>query len=325
MNEKKRMIKYEGKLTLGGLEIPCYVLDDGTRVLSGSQMQEALKLFPENTQIKSGTRLARLLNSRAINELIISRFGGGHFVPIICYNGSTKINGYEATLLADICDIMLDARRKGFKLSDRQKIIANQCEILIRSFAKVGIIALVDEATGYQYDREKLELRAILQLLVSSEILEWQKTFQLSFYREIFRLWGIPFTPENIKKKPIFIGKLTNELIYKNMPKGIFVLDQLKKRTPKTELGNYRYRLHQSLTKEAGREALLKVIASIETLASISDTKEKFLRLVQDRFGQREIPFVEFDEDFKQIKQSNSPNFDTGLKKLLGIHLPKNI
>lgn len=72
-----------------------------------------------------------------------------------------KINGYEATILLDICDGFLDAR-KNIKLSPRQEIIAHQAEILMRSFAKVGIIALVDEATGYQYKREKDELQKIL-------------------------------------------------------------------------------------------------------------------------------------------------------------------
>ena len=92
---------------------------------------------------------------------------------------------------------------------------------MVRSLAKVGIIALVDEATGYQYDREKLELQAILKLFISDEILEWQKTFHLGFYKEIFRLWNIPFTPENIKKKPPFVGMLTNELYIKTYQKAV--------------------------------------------------------------------------------------------------------
>lgn len=326
MSKEKRIVKYEGLLPLGDYKIPCYVLDDGTRILSGNQMQEALKLFPDNTTIKSGTRLARLLNSKAISSLIVSRFGVGHFNPIECYKGKAKINGFEATLLADICEIMLDARKiSSINLTERQLIIADQAEILIRSFAKVGIIALVDEATGYQYDREKNELQIILQSFISEDILEWQKTFQLSFYKEIFRLWNIPFTAENIKKKPIFIGKLTNELVYKNLPKGTFVLQKLKSKTPKTEGGNYKYRLHQSLTPEIGREALKKVIYSIETLASVSDTKAKFKRLVQDRFGQKEIPFEDFESKSEKIstkKATGETALDPMFKALLNTPPP---
>ena len=167
MSEKKKMVKYEGVLPLGDYKIPCYVLDDGTRVLSGNQMQEALKLFPENTVIKSGTRLARLLNYKSLKELIISDYGDGHFKPTICYKGNTKINGFEATLLVDICNLLLEARKNNIPLTDRQKIIAAQCEIIVRNFAKVGVIALVDEATGYQHQRERDELQTILQAYIS--------------------------------------------------------------------------------------------------------------------------------------------------------------
>jgi hypothetical protein len=56
---------------------------------------------------------------------------------------------YEATVLADICDAVLLAR-KARMLQKQQLHIADQCEILMRGFARVGIIALVDEVTGYQ-------------------------------------------------------------------------------------------------------------------------------------------------------------------------------
>ena len=219
-----------------------------------------LKMVDEAEEGKqtAGTRLLRYLNQKTLKPFVYKGKEADHFKPLICYKGEVKINGYEATILVDICDGILEAR-KHIHLSERQQIIAIQCEILVRSFAKVGIIALIDEATGYQYDREKLELQTILKLFISDEILEWQKTFQLSFYKELFRLWKIPFTPENIKKKPIFIGKLTKDYVYKNLPKGYFVFEKLKEKTPKTKSGNYKVRLHQSLTKEVGREALLRV------------------------------------------------------------------
>ena len=201
-----------------------YILENGTRVLSGNQMQVALKMVDEFEVNKSGSRLARYLTQKTLKPFLYKGKEVGHFEPLICYKGDSKINGFEATILVDVCDGVLEAR-KNIKLSARQEIIATQCEILLRSFAKIGIIALIDEATGYQYEREEAELQSILQTFISDEILKWQETFQLSFYKEIFRLWGVPFTAENIKRKPMFIGKLTNELVYKNMPKGI-ILDK---------------------------------------------------------------------------------------------------
>lgn len=323
---KKNIIKYEGVLPLNNVEMDCYVLEDGTRVLSGREMQRALSMVDEAEEGKqtAGTRLARYLGQKSLEPYLYKGRGKDHFEPLECYQGDKKINGYEATILIDICDAFLQARKE-IKLSPRQKIIADQCEILVRSFAKIGLIALIDEATGYQYDREKKELQTILKALVSDEILEYQKQFQLSFYREIFRLWGIPFTPKNIKRKPQFIGHLTNRYVYSNLPKGMFVLDKLKSNTPKTEKGNFKYRLHQSLTKDKGREALKKVLYTVEALASVSNDKKEFDRLMNEKYGQKEIPFTDLEtlDEIKKEPVKELSDFNKKLKKGLDWN-PKN-
>lgn len=321
MNKQKNIIKYDGVIELNSVNIACYVLEDGTRVLSGREMQRSLKMVDEkdDSSRSSGARLSRHLEQKSLKPFIYRYNEPGHFEPLECYLGDQKINGYEATVLIDICDVFLQAR-KDINLSARQKIIADQCEILVRSFAKVGLISLIDEATGYQYDREKKELQAILKALVSDEILEYQQQFQLSFYREIFRLWGIPFTPQNIKRKPQFIGHLTNRYIYRNLPKGVLVLEKLKRNTPRTNSGNFKYRLHQSLTADKGREALKKVLYSIEALASVSKDKREFDRLVNERYGQKEIPFLDLDEIDKaeQVDRNNElSDFNKKLKKAI--------
>jgi hypothetical protein len=165
-------VKYQGKLDLSGSELPCFVLEDGTRVLSGRKMQEALKMVDEEDRQKSGSRLGENLAQKSLKPFIDKEKRAGDFDPIICYTkDGVEIHGYEATLLADICNVYLEARRN-IHLSPRQRIIADQCEILLGAFAKVGIIALVDEATGYQYEREQAELQAILKAFVSEEILK---------------------------------------------------------------------------------------------------------------------------------------------------------
>ena len=45
---EKRKIIHEGEIILNETIIPCYILDDGTRVLSGNAMQNALKLQEDN-------------------------------------------------------------------------------------------------------------------------------------------------------------------------------------------------------------------------------------------------------------------------------------
>nr|DAN18700.1 MAG TPA: P63C domain protein [Caudoviricetes sp.] len=292
--ENNHNISHEGILNLGGISIPCYVLQDGTRVLSGRGMQEALKMVDETEDGKqtAGTRLNRYLNQKSLNPFIYKDKELDHFNPIICYKGTQKINGYEATILADICEAFLEAR-KSIELSVRQRIIADQCEILIRAFARVGITALVDEATGYQYERERDALQSILKAYINEELLKWQKLFPDVFYYEIFRLNKWDYTVKGIQKRPSVIGKWTNELIYKQLPKG--VLEELKSKTPKSAEGNYTARFFQSLTPDIGHPALTAQIYKVIALMNISNNwnefKSNFNRMVNRNNGQTEIDF----------------------------------
>ena len=293
----KREILYEGILDLAGIEIPCYVLDDGTRILSGRKMQEALKIVDvEDGKQTAGTRLNRYLEQKTLEPFIYKGRDQDHFKPIICYRGTQKINGYEATLLADLCDAFLEAR-KHISLSPRQTIIAEQCEVLIRAFAKVGITALVDEATGYQYEREKDELQQILRKYISEELLPWQKRFPDIFYKELFRLNGWDYTVKGIQKRPGVVGTWTNKLVYEQLPQG--VLDELRNNVPKSETGNPTARFHQLLTDDIGSPHLTAQINQIVTLFQLSDNMQEmwnnFQKLKLRQSGQLDLPF-KFDE-----------------------------
>src|SRR5437764_985431 len=193
---KIRKVKYKGELDLAGFKLPCYVLEDGTRVLSGRGMQEVLKMVDEveNGKETAGSRLDRYLNQPSLKLYLYKEKKADHYAPIICYDRGQKIHGYKATLLVDICDAFLEARKQAREkeeekyLQPRQEIIAKQCEILTRAFAKVGIIALIDEATGYQKVRDDFELQKMLKAYISEETLEWQKTFHDGFYEQLYRL-----------------------------------------------------------------------------------------------------------------------------------------
>ena len=290
----------DGVIELRGISIPCYVLEDGTRILSGREMQRALKMVDEGDENKQtpGTRLRRHLDQKTLQPFINGKFQPDHFQPIECYNGSKKINGYDATILVDICDIFMEARKQ-IKLSSRQQTIADQCELLLRSFAKVGITALIDEATGYQYQRENDALQIILKAYISEELLKWQKKFPDSFYYEIFRLNNWDYTVKGINNRPGVIGKWTNNLIYKQLPNGI--LEELKKITPKSKAGNYTARYFQSLTPDVGHPDLTAQIYKVLGLMQISDTWKEFInkfnKLVNRAKGEFEIDFSENQGD----------------------------
>jgi hypothetical protein len=216
------------------------------------------------------------------NPIIFKPPGGG-----IAY-------GYEATVLADLCDAVLDARKRG-KLNYQQEHIAAQCEILVRGFARVGIVALVDEATGYQRDRARDELAKILEAFVAKEIQKWIKTFDLEFYELICELKGLPL--ERAKKRPKYFGRITNNLVYYRLAPG--VLEELKKLSPADEKGYRKTKLFQGLTPDYGHPKLREHLAGVTTAMKMAKVQglnwEPFIELL-DKTHPKYKPMPLFDD-----------------------------
>jgi hypothetical protein len=295
MNKQSKILKatHTGELKVGEINIPCFVLEDGRRVLSGRGMQGALGLG----QMR-GQKINQLTNNSNIKPFINEGLSLGISEPIEFTTVSNlKAFGYEANVLVEICDVLLQARKKN-AVPKRYNETVEYAEMLVRSFAKIGIIALVDEATGYQYDREKDALQVILKAYINDELLKWQQKFPDTFYFEIFRLNKWDYTVNGIKKRPGVIGTWTNELIYKQLPKG--VLDELKSKTPKSEAGNYTARFFQSLTPDIGHPALTAQIYKVIGIMNISNTweefKSSFNRMVDRANGQTELNFEEIEK-----------------------------
>jgi len=85
--------------------------------------------------------------------------------------------------------------------------------LMIRALAHVGIIALVDEATGYQEVRNKEALQALLDAFLQKEFAAWAKRFPDEFYKEIFRLRSCEWNRLSVRR-PMWVGKLTNDVVY---------------------------------------------------------------------------------------------------------------
>ena len=193
--------------------------------------------------------------------------------------GKTAI-GYEATLLVDICNMVLQARKEG-QLPEKDMALADRCEILMMGFATVGIIALVDEATGYQEERARDALHQILEAYIAKELLPWAKRFPDEFYKEIFRLWEWQYNPDSVKRTP-FVGKLTENIVYKRLPPG--VLEELKRLNPKNEKGRRKHKHHQILTENIGNPHLEKHIVAVVALMRASKDWKMFEELLQRAF-----------------------------------------
>lgn len=277
--ENSRKITHEGFLSLNDINIDCYVLEDGTRILSAREMQRVLHMVDPRKNLKTaGTRLIRHLNQESLKPFIYKAKSEDHYTPIISYKGGKKINGYEATVLIDICDAFLEARKE-IELSPRQIIIANQCEILVRSFAKIGLIALIDEATGYQDIRVKDALQKILDKYLLDEAKKYQVTFPLELYKQWFRLNGWEWKAENAQKRPGVIGKWTNQYIYERIAPNLLI--ELEKKNPKNSKGYREHKHFQFLTAEIGEPRLREFFGGLIALARASMTWRKYVTLVE--------------------------------------------
>lgn len=233
--------------------------------------------------------LARLSSKGLDTKDLESRIGN----PILFRApGAGKAHGFEATVLADFCEVILAAREKQGVLQANQYHVAKQCEILMRGFARVGIIALVDEATGYQYDRPRQQLAEILEAFISKELVKWMKMFPDDFYQELFRLRGWTYSSKPARR-PILVGKLTINLVYERLAPG--VLAELKRLNPRTPKGRLKHKLFQRLTEDVGHPKLREHLASVTALMrSCDDWRDFYKRL--DRALPKFKPMPLFDK-----------------------------
>lgn len=270
-------------LKLGDLEIPCYVLEDGTRVFSGRGVQKAI-----GYDSKSGQWMKSFCNIKGLSpyfyagdQSIAERLSNPiKFKRVDAGGSQSDTNGYEVTLLVDICSIIIDANRAGD--FDDTKIVRN-ADIIIRSVAKVGIIALVDEVTGYQQDknRAKDELQKFLAQFISDEASRWVKTFNDSFFEMIYRMHGWSWTLTY--RRPGVVGKWINDIVYERLAP--VILTELQKVNPKTDKGTRKDRHHQHLTEDVGRPKLKEHLAAVEALGRASGYNwAKFMQMLNAAF-----------------------------------------
>ena len=257
-------------LVIGALEIPCYVLDDETRVLTQSGFLHAIGQSTKPAGHRIGFEepptflAANNLKPFISNELVASTNKIHFKLP---KGGGGLAVGYKAELLPQVCEVYLAARDAGALLASQSRTAA-ACDILIRGLAHVGIIGLVDEVTGYQEMRSKEALATILEKFIAKELQPWTRTFPYEFYTEICRLKGWPSV--YAIKRPSVIGRYTNDVVYERLAPG--VLDELKARTPRLPSGNLKNKLFQWFTPNLGHPKLKEHLVGVMALMRAAPT-----------------------------------------------------
>jgi hypothetical protein len=206
--------------------------------------------------------------------------------------GAVK-SGFNALILPEVADLYLTAREQRVISSKQQLDTAYKAEVLSRGLSRVGIIALVDEATGYQYIRDKKELEVVLGAYISDEVAKWQLTFTEDFYEQIFRLWKQSYNKQK-QKRPAFFGHLTNRYIYEPIKDGV-VLDSIKQQANNDD---NKAKFHQYLTLDIGREHLKRQIIEVTALMSVCDDKIQFDEIFKKKYK----------KEYQNSLFSNPPN-----------------
>ncbi|MBU5220059.1 P63C domain-containing protein [Bacillus albus] len=301
MEDQQAILKatHFGKLNIGEKELTCAVLEDGSRIISRNAIFKAfgrtkrgrkkgeirVANMPELPSFIDANNLAIYINGE-IRDLLLN--------PVIykAQNGR-EVTGYKAQLIPLMCDVYLAARMDNV-LTKQQENLAIASEILVRSLSKLGIVALVDEATGYQADRDRDELQKLLSKYISKELLPWTKRFPDEFYQELFRLrnWDYPTASG---QRPGIVGHYTNQFVYNHLPPG--VKDELQRNNPSISPGRRKWKHHQFLSEDIGNVHLEKHLIKVITLMQASDTWNEFIKKFNRVFGVVDQMELDFDKE----------------------------
>lgn len=268
---------FTGSLMMGTVALECHVLSNGHRVLSQGQ---AVRLLTGGSDTSN---LGRYLQRVPLYQ---SAMLDGRTEQFRVLGTPTIATGLDATLLIEICGMYLDAREQKL-LRKSQGNLARTAEVIVRACAKVGIIALIDEATGYQEVREKNALQLKLQAFIADELHEWAKMFPDEFWYELARLEGIRYSPRN---RPLRWGRYVMAFVYDAVDEDVG--KELRQRNP-----NPRFtKNHHQWLKEFGRDKVHDQLERVIAVMKACDSMPEFRRRFEKVFAKEyQLPLFDFD------------------------------
>lgn len=273
----------EGILQIGDIELDCFVVKDRVtkRLFHKRGLAKALGMKSEG-----GNVFLRTMNRKGLGSVIPEELRNKIDNPLI-FKPLTgdPAHGYEATVLIEICDAIWEAGKQG-KLSPTQSFLAVQAEIILRSAAKIGIIALVDEATGFVKDQQKEEYRNLFKEFLREEFNQWEKEFPNQFFDMLYRMYNLKRNSGN--KHPQFFGKLIRKYIYAPLANSNgALLEMLEEKNPVVYTnGGRRYKMFQFLSESVGLPAFRAHLWQVVGIGNASRTKEAFERGFTNAFPQ---------------------------------------
>lgn len=296
--EKSQIPKalYIGTLPIGDIELDCAVLDNGMRILTATSIFKAFgRPSRGNSRLEiNGIKIPAFIDAKNLEPHI------NHDVmqvirPIEYLDGNQVKTGFLAILLPKVCEVYLSARRSNSLATSQQKL-AGQSEILLSALAQVGIDALVDEATGFQYDRKHDALRMLLAKYIAEGLQKWIRTFPDSFFIELDKLYANETTTS--RKRPQYYGKFINKYVYEPIENG-YVKNKLNELNITSD-GKRKARFHQWLSND-GKNILMHQIGRVQGLMEMFSTIDGFKSAAAKQKQITIAPYL-FDEMNKIIE-----------------------
>ncbi|WNZ59865.1 P63C domain-containing protein [Myxococcus sp. MxC21-1] len=282
-------------MRIGNVELACHVLSDGTRVVAQKEMLSALALSRGGAGAGKGDRLATFVAGTKIKPFVSEDLAKGIHSAIrfrIAGVAGRPSFAYEATVLADLCTAIVNAHMEG-RLQKQQEHIARSAARLLGAFAKLGIIATIDEATGYQTERSPTALREKLAEFLMEAPATWSQRFPDGYYQRLYRLTRLPRKGGN---HPRLFAALTREFVWKRLDiPGI--VDALERLNPANENGDRAHLHHLFLTEGPGVSALGAHLVKLQTLMDLAKSIEELRWLaamaMPGRGENLALPFVD--------------------------------
>ena len=271
--------RWSGILTIGRGELPCYVLDDGRRVISRTGATSLL------TEHKGGGNLEQYIRVHVLRPYLSPDMPERMIEFTMPEIVNKTVRGLTAEDFLDICKAYVRARDEGVLKTDSQILIAIQASMFLSACSKVGLIALIDEATGYQYDREEDALQVKVKLYLEEEMRDWEKTFPDELWMEFGRLthWQ-----GALHSRPKYWGKLVLELYEYLEPD---VIDWLRKNKPPVRYGGH---WHSYYSANYGLKKLLQHIWMVIGIAKTCFTMYELREKLAIQFGRTPMQLTFF-------------------------------
>ncbi|MGN7409441.1 P63C domain-containing protein [Sporosarcina sp. SAFN-010] len=287
--ELPRAIVNESKFYIGETVLTGAVLSDGRRIIKDTSLFTAL----DRTR-KGETRVEGfppIIGSKSLANLLTTMYPRNieQVMPfeVAQFNGSTG-KWYDANTIPIICDLYMEAEKQGL-ITKNQEHVLEKAKVLLRSLAKVGITALIDEATNYQDVRGKDELQLLLEQFIAEELRPYSKEFRSEYFEQLFKLYGVPYDPTT-SKRPLYFAKFTRKYVYDLLPPNVW--DEIDKQNPliydeEKDRSKRKFHIHRFLSKDHGirylREHLESLIPVMKLSKDMDDFKVNFQEVYRDK------------------------------------------